>query len=171
MTRIASDRPLVTLVNVFRLREPRRQDELVDVLVRATDEVMRHLPGYISANIHKSLDGTHVVNYAQWRSADDWEAMKRNPAAGPHMARAFELAEVEGHLYQVLFTDGGASQHDAGAVELDGCGAKLDDGGTRMDGGASEHDLGVAEFDGGAPQSGASAGARDSGGGEADTQG
>ncbi|MEM5838703.1 hypothetical protein AAHH59_10305, partial [Pediococcus acidilactici] len=25
------------------------------------------LPGFISSNVHKSLDGTQVVNYVQWK--------------------------------------------------------------------------------------------------------
>jgi hypothetical protein len=26
------------------------------------------MPEFVSANIHKSVDGTRVANYAQWRS-------------------------------------------------------------------------------------------------------
>src|SRR5947208_2436443 len=109
MATISVGQPLVTLVNVFRLREPARQQELIDVLVQATDAVMRYRPGYISANIHRSLDGTHVTNYAQWRSAADFEAMTQDPLAREHMAKALEVAEVEGHLYEVAFTDGGVA--------------------------------------------------------------
>ena len=35
---------------------------------------MQHLPGFISASIHRSLDGTKVINYAQWRSQADFAA-------------------------------------------------------------------------------------------------
>jgi heme-degrading monooxygenase HmoA len=63
------------------------------------------LPGYISANIHRSLDGAHVVNYAQWRSAEDFVAMGRRAEAQAHLARAYDLAEsIEPRLYQVVFT-------------------------------------------------------------------
>ncbi len=48
---------------------PEQQQRLVDLLVEATEAVMKYQPGYVSANIHKSLDGTRVTNYAQWRSA------------------------------------------------------------------------------------------------------
>jgi hypothetical protein len=41
---------------------------LVDVLVDATQTVMRKQPGFISANIHRSFDGTRVTNYAQGSS-------------------------------------------------------------------------------------------------------
>ena len=68
---------------------------------------MSKLPGYVSANLHKGLDGRHVVNYAQWRTREDFEAMLRNPGAMPHMKVATELAtSVAPGLYIVAFTDG-----------------------------------------------------------------
>jgi heme-degrading monooxygenase HmoA len=54
---------------------------------------MQHIDGFVSANIHKSLDGKRVVNYAQWRSREDFEAMLNNPEAGPHMKKAAGLVE------------------------------------------------------------------------------
>jgi hypothetical protein len=35
------------------------------LLAEATEEVISRQPGYVSANIHWSLDGTRVTNYAQ----------------------------------------------------------------------------------------------------------
>jgi quinol monooxygenase YgiN len=81
-TRIAKDQPVVTLINVFTV-QPADQQRLVEVLVEATEETMRHLPGFVSANIHRSLDGTRVTNYAQWRSAADFRAMLGNPLLSP----------------------------------------------------------------------------------------
>lgn len=74
---------------------------------------MNRLPGYVSANIHRSLDGTRVVNYAQWRRVEDFEAMLRDPTAREHMGAAQDLAvSVEPHLYEVAFADhaGAAAQ-------------------------------------------------------------
>ena len=64
MVTIAKDKDVVTLINVFTVA-PEDQQRLVDVLVDATQTVMRKQPGFISANIHRSLDGTRVTNYAQ----------------------------------------------------------------------------------------------------------
>ena len=101
MTSINTRNDVVTLINVFTV-EPARQQELVDLLTRATDETIRHIPGFVSATIHKSLDGVRVTNYAQWRSREDFEAMLRNPAASPHLKEAAALAtSFEPHLYQV----------------------------------------------------------------------
>ena len=80
MTTIAKGRDLVTLINVFTV-EPETQQQMVDLLVEATETVINRLPGFVSANIHKSLDGTRVANYAQWRSREAFEAMLRNAEA------------------------------------------------------------------------------------------
>ena len=56
--------------------------------------------------MHKSLDGTQVANYAQWRSREDFEAMLENPEAAMHMKEAAETAEkFEPHLYEVSFVE------------------------------------------------------------------
>lgn len=103
MTRIATDPDIVTLVNVFTV-PPERQQELVDLLVSATAQTMCHQPGYVSANIHRSLDGSKVVNYAQWRTAEDLQAMLANPEARPHLEAANDLALSEPGLYEVVYT-------------------------------------------------------------------
>ena len=111
MTEIARGRELVTLINVFTVA-PEDQQRLVEVLVEATEAVINQLPGFISANIHRSLDGTKVVNYAQWRRREDFEAMLQNPDAIPHLREAARLATFEPHLYEVVYVDeaGGSSQ-------------------------------------------------------------
>ena len=70
----------VTLVNVFTV-DPKDQQRLVERWQQATEEVIRHLPGFISANVHRSLDGTKVINYAQWESQEAFDAMRHNPEA------------------------------------------------------------------------------------------
>jgi quinol monooxygenase YgiN len=100
VTTIEKGQSLVTLINVFTV-DPATQRELVDVLAAATEDVMRHRPGFVSANIHASLDGTKVVNYAQWESEDHFQAMLADPSARSHMGRASELASAEPLLYEV----------------------------------------------------------------------
>ena len=75
-----------------------RQDQLIQLLNEATEKVMKRQSGFVSANIHKSLDGTRVVNYAQWRSKGHFEAMLKNPDAGHHMKAASTMAKAEPHL-------------------------------------------------------------------------
>jgi heme-degrading monooxygenase HmoA len=100
MTTISTNYKILTLINVFTI-SPAKQDELIQLLIDATEQTMKHLPGFISANIHKSLDGTKVVNYAQWNSREDFEAMTKNPEAIPHMRACAALASFEPILCEV----------------------------------------------------------------------
>jgi len=101
MTTIDTTNTHATLINVFTV-EPDKARALADLLERATEETMRHVPGFISANIHVSTDGTRVVNYAQWASAETYEQMLRDRSAREHMAKAAGLASgFDPHLYTV----------------------------------------------------------------------
>jgi len=101
MTLITEHPDHATLINVFTV-EPGRAPELAELLTAATEDVMQHIDGFISANIHLSTDGTRVVNYAQWRSAEAFQAMLQNTTAQQHMARCAELASgYDPHLYTV----------------------------------------------------------------------
>ena len=97
---IAVAPPVITLINVLEVA-PERQSALVALLEKATDEVMRHLPGFISASLHCSLDGTRVTNYAQWRSMEDFERMFANPDAQAHIREATAMAKATPVLYRV----------------------------------------------------------------------
>ena len=103
-TSIQQDNKIATLINVFTV-EPKNQQHLVDLLIEATEKVMSQQEGFISANIHKSLDGTRVVNYAQWKSGEDFEKMLKNPRAIIHMNAALSIAKADGSLYKVVFVD------------------------------------------------------------------
>lgn len=101
MTVIESNSSYATLINVFTV-EPDQAAELIRVLDEATETVMRHIPGFRTANIHLSTDHTRVVNYAQWDSGEAYAAMFEDPVAREHMAIAAALAiSFEPHLYTV----------------------------------------------------------------------
>ena len=101
VTDIDVDAPVVTLVNVFTVA-PERQAELVAALDRASTEVFVDVPGFVSANLHRSLDGVRVVNYAQWADEEAFAAMQQRPEIRAHMAEIMGIAEAfEPHLYRV----------------------------------------------------------------------
>lgn len=105
MTRITTDKNLVTHINVFTV-SPENQQQLVDLLVEATQSTIRKFPGYISNNYHKSLDGTKVTTYAQWRSQADFEAMLQSPETASRFQALSQLVtSFEPHLYEVVFVD------------------------------------------------------------------
>ena len=101
MTTIEQNNGYATLINVFTV-EPDRATELAALLRTTTENVMRHQPGFQSANIHVSTDSTRVVNYAQWDSEEAFNAMLANPTTQQHMADAAGLAiSFDPHLYTV----------------------------------------------------------------------
>ena len=101
MTTIRRDADCATLINVFTV-EPESAAELATLLASATEDVMQHQPGFRSANIHLSTDRTRVVNYAQWDSAEAYQAMLSDPTAREHMATAAAMAvSFDPHLYTV----------------------------------------------------------------------
>lgn len=101
MATIEKGSDILTLINVFTV-PPENQQKLAYVLIEATEKTMKHLPGFISANIHRSLDGTRVVNYAQWQCREDFEAMTRHPEARPHRQAAAALAKFDPILCEVV---------------------------------------------------------------------
>jgi quinol monooxygenase YgiN len=88
----------VVLINTFTV-EPDRADDLLAILSRSTEETMRHMPGFVSANLHVSRDKRHIANYAQWRGQSDIEAMMANPDAGGHMREAAAIASSFEPIY------------------------------------------------------------------------
>ena len=99
--RIRAGADVVTLVNVFTV-DAARQQELVDAWRDATEEVMRHQPGFVSASIHRSLDGTKVINYAQWESREAFAAMFQDARAAAQLTRLAEIGTPAPALCEVV---------------------------------------------------------------------
>ncbi len=105
MGKIIAGQSIVTLINVFTV-EPENQQAVVNSLIQVTQELTQTLPGYISANVHKSVDGKRVVNYVQWRNQADFEAMFHNSVMQAHMKEVSQLAiQVDPHFYEVAFVN------------------------------------------------------------------
>ncbi len=93
------------MINIFTV-EPSKQEKLIEMLIEATEQIMNKQEGFLSANIHKSMDGTKVVNYAQWKSKEAFEKMLNNPKAQIHMNDILTIAKsLDGNLYRVSYTD------------------------------------------------------------------
>jgi quinol monooxygenase YgiN len=107
---IRGDAPGVTLINVFTV-EPEDQQRLVEAWQRGTEEVMRHIPGFVSANIHRSLDGTKVVNYAQWESAEAFTASLRAPEVGAYFEELANIGTPAPVLCEVVSVHRASGEH------------------------------------------------------------
>jgi quinol monooxygenase YgiN len=91
---VSLNREVVTLINVFSV-EPDKQQDLIDLLREGTERWMSRIPGYLSASFHKSKDGRRVINYSQWRSVPDIEAMRQNLDVRQYLQRVAALAKSE----------------------------------------------------------------------------
>ncbi|MNE20309.1 Tetracenomycin-F1 monooxygenase [compost metagenome] len=88
----------VELINVFKC-DARHQDELMEQL-RALVRLQTALPGFVSATLHRGLNGRVAANHAVWASADHWKAMTRHPAIIAAMGPILTIATFEPHLYE-----------------------------------------------------------------------
>ena len=93
-TTISTSADVMTMINVFKAHEGQQQ-RLVDVLTEATESTIAAMPGFVSATIHRGEDGTSVVNYVQWCSAEHYRAMLAHPDAMPHMQEAASMATFD----------------------------------------------------------------------------
>ena len=115
MTTIAENTGLVTLINVFTV-EPSNQQALLALLARATDASVRDMPGFISAALHRSVDGTRVTMYSQWQSAEHYQryrSMLSDPVASPYVAQALAIARFDPGMYEVVKVFDGPSRPEA----------------------------------------------------------
>jgi quinol monooxygenase YgiN len=94
---------VIALINVFTV-QPLNQQRLVDLLVRATDEFVSRAPGFLSSSLHRSFDGTKVTMYAQWRSIEDYEVMRRDPGPRPFLEEALTIAKFDPGIYEIVRT-------------------------------------------------------------------
>ena len=94
---------LITVINVFTVESPEQQQRIVDYLVENL-EVPKRQPGFISASLHKSLDGKRVVNYVQWRSQEALEAAIKDPDFVAVAKEAGDFSPHDFHFYKVVFT-------------------------------------------------------------------
>jgi len=95
---------LTTLINIFDT-DRSRQQQLVDTWITVGAPFTQY-PGFLAAALHRSLDGTRVVNYAHWRSAADWQALVAQ--RGHEFARFRPLGRSDPHLYEVVHLVEGA---------------------------------------------------------------
>lgn len=69
---ITRDNDIITQINVFTV--PSGGQDAMIAFLRDAAQAASEVEGWLSASLHKSLDGTRVVNYAQ---SADREAARR----------------------------------------------------------------------------------------------
>src|SRR5271168_1767637 len=97
-----SENPPMILINVFTV-EPENQQRLIDILTSATDGSVNREPGFISATLHRSLDGTKVTMYAKWKDVEAYATMRQRPGR-PFLEQALQFARFEPGMYEIVQT-------------------------------------------------------------------
>ena len=102
MAKIQADNQVITQINVFEV-DPTNQDALAELLKEAIQRVSG-MPGWISASIHKSLDGTRVTNYAQATDHSAWERILARLQGEGFFERFQKLSKPNPCLYKCTFS-------------------------------------------------------------------
>jgi quinol monooxygenase YgiN len=89
MPTISKGRAPLTLINVFTVT-PEKQFELIELLTDVTEQNVRHHRGFVSASLHRAIDGKKVTMYAQWASV---EGLRNHASKFRSRARAGESAQ------------------------------------------------------------------------------
>ena len=90
---------LLTLINVFETK-PEQQQELIAQWIRFVESIKEE-PGLVGTALHRSIDSTRVVNYAQWRSEADYTRFVQKYREQMEARRP--LAErADPHLYEIV---------------------------------------------------------------------
>jgi quinol monooxygenase YgiN len=103
MSTIAKHNDVATVIFSFAV-EPERQQELIDLMIDALETTTKHQPGFVSASLHKSLDGVRVFNYAQWRTQAEYEAFAQSSEDQAISAKFSQFQLLDSHVYEVVIS-------------------------------------------------------------------
>jgi hypothetical protein len=100
---IRANTSIVTQINVFTVPGPDRQQPLIDFLAEAA-KVASEVPGWRSASLHRSIDGTRVVNYAQSSDPDAARRVIEHLRAKGLLEANRSFGTAHPGLYEVVWT-------------------------------------------------------------------
>jgi heme-degrading monooxygenase HmoA len=88
-------------VNILDV-DPKRYEQLVEILKEGNDTVIRSLDGFISASILANADKSRVITVARWKSADAIKAVASNPVVGEYVKRTAAVASANPAVFTVV---------------------------------------------------------------------
>jgi heme-degrading monooxygenase HmoA len=104
MPEIRQHNGICTQITTVKL-PPDNQDEILKLMMERA-RFMATQPGFVSVNLHRSKDGSHVVNYVQWTNPDKLAAAHHSPEFRKKWPRFGELIrEAEPCLYDVVLVE------------------------------------------------------------------
>jgi heme-degrading monooxygenase HmoA len=91
----------ITTVDV----DPDKQDEILALMTERA-KFMAKQPGFVSISLHRSQDGSHVVNYVQWSDREKLKAAHHSPEFRKKWPQFGRIAdEIEPCLYDVVLVE------------------------------------------------------------------
>jgi len=101
MPEIAESNGICTQITTVRIK-PENQDEILK-LMKERARFMATQPGFVSVNLHRSQDGSHIVNYVQWTNKEKLAAAHHSPEFRKKWPQFGDLVkEAEPCLYDVV---------------------------------------------------------------------
>ena len=104
MPEIRENNDIVTQITTVKV-PPDHQSEVLELMAERA-RFMARQPGFVSVSLHRSKDGSHVVNYVQWKNRNQLEAAHHSPEFRKKWPKFGELVkDVEPALYDVVLTE------------------------------------------------------------------
>jgi len=104
MAEILEGNRVVTQITTVKLT-PDKQDEVLNLMIERA-RFMATQPGFVSIALHRSKDGSHVVNYVQWRDADSLAAAHHSPEFRKKWPQFGKIAdEIDPCLYDLIHVE------------------------------------------------------------------
>ena len=104
MPEIRQNNGIVTQITIVKV-PPDNQSEVLELMAERA-RFMATQPGFVSVSLHRSEDGSHVVNYVQWNNRKQLEAAHHSPKFRSKWPRFGELVkEAEPCLYEVTHVE------------------------------------------------------------------
>jgi heme-degrading monooxygenase HmoA len=100
MPEIRENNGVVTQITTVKVPAD-NQSEVLE-LMKERARFMASQPGFVSVSLHRSEDGSHVVNYVQWKNREQLKAAHHSSEFRRKWPRFGELVkEADPCLYQV----------------------------------------------------------------------
>jgi heme-degrading monooxygenase HmoA len=104
MAEIRENNGVVTQITTVKL-PPDKQEEVLGLMTERA-RFMAKQPGFVSISLHRSRDGSHVVNYIQWTNAEKLKAAHHSPEFRKKWPEFGKVAEeIDPCLYDVVLVE------------------------------------------------------------------
>jgi quinol monooxygenase YgiN len=82
--------------------DPAKQEQLIAAIVGEVERWVCQRPGFVSSTFHASLDGKHVLNYAQWKDEASFKGFAEDPE-GKKLSAAIHAVDASLKPHAIAF--------------------------------------------------------------------